>query len=393
MTNRRTVSRAFTPDVYIDGDLGKGITLKPQGFDVIPLLLLQCLLEERREAGGFSMDFKTALKKIEKKAFAPLYVCYGAESYLIQELIQKLTNQYLDPEDISFAVSKFDLAETPIDTIIEEAETMPFMGPRRLVIATNALFLTGAKESAKVEHKTEHLLEYLKAPVDFSIIVLTVQADKLDERKKLVKSLKEADCLVACTSLTADDLNHWLKGEAEKAGIAFAPGVIEQFIMYTGTNLQALTSELHKCALFVGRGGLITAEILDQLVTRSIEQNIFILIEQIVQLQLDKAFTMLAELLRRKEEPIKIMALIARQFRILYQVKDLQQQGYSQQQMASQLGLHPYAVKIAAGQSNRFEAQQLTGILNQIADLDYQMKSGKIDKTLGLELFLLRLIA
>jgi DNA polymerase-3 subunit delta len=343
--------------------------------------------------GDTGMDFKTALKKIQKEAFAPLYVCYGAESYLIQELLQKLTNRYIEPEDQSFAVSKYDLAETPLDTIIEEAETLPFMGPRKLVIATNALFLTGAKESAKVEHKTERLLEYLKSPVDFSIIVLIVYADKLDERKKLVKSLKESDCLVSCTSLSADDLSHWLKGEAEKAGISFAPGVVEQFIMYTGTNLQTLSSELDKCALFLGQGGILTTDVLDQLVTRSTEQNIFILIEQIVQLQLDKAFTMLAELLRRKEEPIKIMALIARQFRILYQVKDLQQQGYSQQQMASQLGLHPYAVKIATGQCNRFEVQQLTGILNQIADLDYQMKSGKIDKTLGLELFLLRLIA
>jgi len=115
-------------------------------------------------------------------------------------------------------------------------------------------------------------------------------------------------------------------------------------------------------------------------------------VEHIVQLKLDKAFTILADLFRRKEEPIKIMALIARQFRIMYQVKDMQQQGYSQQQIATQLSLHPYAVKVAAGQCNRFEAAQLASILNQLADLDYQMKSGKIDKSLGLEMFLLKLL-
>jgi DNA polymerase-3 subunit delta len=321
------------------------------------------------------MDFKTALRHIQKGNFAPVYVCYGTESYLIQEFIQKLTDRLIDPQDAAFAVSKYDLAETPLDTIIEEAEELPFIGPRKLIIATNALFLTGAKENTKVEHKPERLLEYFKAPVDFSFIVLTVNAEKL-----------------ACTTLSAGELSQWVQAEASKLGVDFAPGALDLFIMYTGTNLQNLSSELDKCAMFIGRGGTITTDVLDQLVTRSVEQNIFIMIEHIVQLKLDKAFTILADLFRRKEEPIKIMALIARQFRIMYQVKDMQQQGYSQQQIATQLSLHPYAVKIAAGQSNRFEAAQLASILNQLADLDYQMKSGKIDKSLGLEMFLLRLI-
>ncbi|PZE22733.1 DNA polymerase III subunit delta [Paenibacillus xerothermodurans] len=339
------------------------------------------------------MDYKSAIKQIQQGTFAPVYVCYGTESYLVQELIQKLTDALIDPEHKAFAVSRYDLAETPIETVVEEAETLPFMVPRKLVIASNALFLTGAKDSAKMQHNVDRLAEYIKAPTDFSVVVLTVNADKLDERKKLVKSLKQADSLVPCAALSAEQLTQWVTREANRAGFSFAPGVVEQFILYTGTSLQALSSELAKCALFAGRGGTIDADALDQLVTRSVEQNIFILIEHVVQLQLDKAFTMLAELLRRKEEPIKIVALIARQFRIIFQVKDLQQQGYSQQQMASQLGLHPYAVKIAAGQASRFELKRLALLLQQLADLDYQMKSGKIDKALGLEMFLLRLVA
>ncbi|TDF96768.1 DNA polymerase III subunit delta [Paenibacillus piri] len=339
------------------------------------------------------MDYKSAVKQISKGQFAPIYICYGTESYLIQELIRKLTDKLIDPEHRPFAVSKYDLSETPIDTVIEEAETLPFMVPKKLVIAANAAFLTGAKDSGKVEHKLELLTDYMKSPAEFTVLLLTVSADKLDERKKIVKTLKESDCLVPCAALSAEELTQWVRQMAERADFSFAPGVEEKFIMYTGTGLQALSSELEKCALYAGRGGVITEEALDQLVTRSIEQNIFVLIEHIVQLQLEKAFTMLSELLRRKEEPIKIMALIARQFRIMFQVKDLQQQGYSQQQMASQLGLHPFAVKVASGQSNRFELKRLADILSQLADLDYEMKSGKVDKVLGLEMFLLRLIA
>ncbi|GCL72528.1 DNA polymerase III subunit delta [Paenibacillus naphthalenovorans] len=338
-----------------------------------------------------AMDYKTAVKQIDKGQFAPVYVCYGSESYLIRELINRLTDKLALPEHKAFAVSRYDLTETPVEAVIEEAETLPFMVPNKVVVANNALFLTGAKENGKVEHKLDRLTDYLKTPVDFSIIVFTVDADKLDERKKIVKALKEANALIPCTALSADELAHWVNQEADKAGISLAPGVAEQLILYTGTNLQALAQELEKCALYIGRGGTITSADLEQLVTRSIEQNIFQLIEHIVQVELDQAFTLLNELLRRKEEPIKIVMLIARQFRIMFQVKDLMQQGYSQQQIAGQIGLHPYGVKIAAGQAVKFELKRLAHILQQLGDLDYQMKSGKIDKVLGLEMFLLKL--
>lgn len=339
------------------------------------------------------MDYKNALKRIDKGEYAPLYVCYGSETYLIRELIERLTNRLVNPDDRTLAVSRFDLSETPLDALLDEAETLPFMVPRKLVIGTNASFLTGAKDSGKIEHRLDRLAAYMNSPAEFTVIVLTVDAEKLDERKKLVKKLKELDALVPCAHLSEAELVRWIEQHAAQAGFAFAPGVAERLILYAGTGLQGLSKELEKCALYAGQGGTLTEDALEQLVTRTIEQNIFALIEHIVQLRMEQAFAMLSELLRRKEEPIKIVMLIARQFRIMFQVKDLSQQGYSQQQIASQLGLHPYAVKVAAGQAGRFDAKRLAAILQQLADLDYQMKSGKIDKVLGLELFLLRLAA
>lgn len=340
------------------------------------------------------MEYKQALKQIAKGQFAPVYVCYGSESYLIQEFVQRLTEHLIEPEQRAFAVGRYDLAETPIDEVIEEAETLPFLAERKLVVASGAAFLTGAKESGKVEHNMDRLTAYLKAPAEFTVLVLTVSADKLDERKKIVKALKDADRLVPCGMLGEAELTQWLQQQTDKAGFSFAPGAAEQLIQYAGTSLQTLVKEVEKCSLYIGSGGVITTDDLGQLVTKTVEQDIFFqMVEHIVQMKMEDAFTMLAELLRRKEEPIKIVMLIARQFRIILQVKDMTQQGYSQQQIAGQIGVHPYAVKIAAGQAGRFDTGRLMSILQQLADLDYRMKSGKIDKVLGLELFLLRLAA
>ncbi|SDC70979.1 DNA polymerase III, delta subunit [Paenibacillus sp. UNCCL117] len=339
------------------------------------------------------MDYKQAIKQIAKGQVAPVYIAYGLESYLMQELIHRLTETLIPEDERAFAVGRYDLAETPVEAVLEEAETLPFLAERKLVIASGAVFLTGAKDTGKVEHNLDRLSAYLKSPADFTVLVLTVDAEKLDERKKIVKALKEADALVPCAMLGEAELIQWVQQQAGKAGFSFAPGAAEQLIQYTGTGLQALAQEIEKCYLYVGAGGTLTGADLGQLVTKTVEQDIFQMVEHIVQMRMEQAFTMLAELLRRKEEPIKIVILIARQFRIMLQVKDLLQQGYSHQQIASQVGLHPYAVKIAAGQAGRFEAKRLMSILQQLGELDYQMKSGKIDKVLGLEMFLLRLAA
>lgn len=339
------------------------------------------------------MDAKRALKDIQAGRPAPVYLCYGPEKYKMREFIQVLTDLLIEPEHKEFAVSKFDLSEISLSAVLEDAETLPFMVPKKLVIAKNALFFTGAKESSKIEHHLDRLTDYLKSPAEHTVVVFTVDADKLDERKKIVKALKDIEAAVPFLSLSPDELQQWVAKQAQQLGFTFTGEAADQLILYTGGNLQSLSAEIEKISLYVGIGAEASVDVIDQLVARSTEQNVFILIEDIVNVRLERAFVILEELLKQREEPIKIAALIARQFRIMLQVKELSKQGYSQQQMASQIGLHPFAVKVAEGQARKYDIEKLSRIMSQLADLDFQMKTGKIDKVLGLELFLLRLAA
>ncbi|WP_261305676.1 DNA polymerase III subunit delta [Paenibacillus andongensis] len=337
------------------------------------------------------MDAKRALKDIQAGRPAPVYLCYGPEKYKMREFIQVLTDLLIEPEHKEFAVSKFDLSEISLSAVLEDAETLPFMVPKKLVIAKNALFFTGAKESSKIEHHLDRLTDYLKSPAEHTVVVFTVDADKLDERKKIVKALKDLEAAVPFLSLSPEELQQWVAKQAQQLGFSFTGEAADQLILYTGGNLQSLSAEIEKISLYVGVGTEASVDVIDQLVARSTEQNVFILIEDIVNVRLERAFVILEELLKQREEPIKIAALIARQFRIMLQVKELSKQGYSQQQMASQIGLHPFAVKVAEGQARKYDIEKLSRIMSQLADLDFQMKTGKIDKVLGLELFLLRL--
>ncbi|KKO51277.1 DNA polymerase III subunit delta [Paenibacillus sp. DMB20] len=337
------------------------------------------------------MDAKTAAKAVKQGEVSPVYLLYGSEKYQMNEFAALLEAQLLSKEDRDFALIHMDLSETPIQVVVEEAETVPFMVPRKLIFVRDVSLFTAGKENGKVEHRIEALLDYMENPAEYSVIVFMVNQEKLDERKKVVKAVKKAGTALAFLPLGGEDLLKWVEQQASKQSCTFARGAAEALIRNAGTSLQTLAGEVDKLCLYAGSGGTVDEATVDQLVARSTEQNVFALVEDIANLRLDKALSIFYELLKQREEPIKIAALITRQFRIILQVKMLSRQSYSQQQIASQLGLHPYAVKIAGEQAKKFETTKLENILNYLGDLDYKMKSGGVDKVLGLELFLLRL--
>src|SRR5690606_6566191 len=201
------------------------------------------------------MDYRAAARRIAKGDAKHIYVCYGAEDLLMQEFVQYAIEKLIDPDHREFAVTKYDLAETSLDEVLDDAETFPFIATHKLIVAHDASFLTSAKESSKVDHRPERLLEYLQSPVDYSTVIFTVSAEKLDERKKVVKSLKAMDVLVPFPSFSADELMNWVIKQADKAQITFAPGAIDLLIASSGTDLQMLRQEISKLALYVGESG------------------------------------------------------------------------------------------------------------------------------------------
>ncbi|AWB45438.1 DNA polymerase III subunit delta [Paenibacillus sp. CAA11] len=337
------------------------------------------------------MDIKAAIKEIKRGQIGPLYLCYGTEKYQMREFITLLRDNLVEPDNREFAVVHFDLTETPVDLVVEEAETLPFLVPRKLVIVQANPMFTAGKEGGKVEHNTDRLLSYLGNPAEHTVVVFLVNAEKLDERKKTVKTIKTAGQVLAFMPLGAAELVQWVVKEVERRKCRISSAAAEALIASAGVQMASLVAEIDKLCLYAGENGEVTEEAVSQLVARTTEQNIFAMVEDIANLRLDRALGIFYELLKQREEPIKIAALIARQFRIMLQVKELGSQSYSQQQIASQLGLHPYAVKIAGEQARKFETAKLKFTLAELAQLDYRMKSGGIDKVLGIEMFLLRL--
>ncbi|WP_308640000.1 DNA polymerase III subunit delta [Paenibacillus silvisoli] len=337
---------------------------------------------------------KDVMKEWKAGKFRPVYVLYGKDRYRMRQFVANLTEKLLPPEEQELGIVKFDTSESPVEEAVAEAETLPFFASRKLVLVRDAAVLAAASgKESKIEHGTDALIAYLKQPNESSVIVFQVMAEKLDERRKVVKLLKEQDALIPFQELQETELLQWTAKRAEEQGRTMSRDAAQLLLARTGTNMQQLAHEVDKLCLHAGSGGAIGVTDVEQLIVSTVEEDVFALIDAMASLQVERALKLYGELLLRREEPIKIAALIARQFRIMLQVKELEQHNYSPQQMAGQLGLHPYAVKLAAEKAKRFSAQTLGKHLSKLAELDYGMKTGRVDKTLGLELFLLSLAA
>lgn len=330
-------------------------------------------------------------KQIRQGQIAPIYLIFGTEAFLINETKQLILSKTLNDEEMDFNYASYDLEETSIEVALEDAETLPFIGEKKVILLNNPVFLTAEKTKGKIEHNLARLESYLKEPAPYSVIVFSAPFDKLDERKKVTKELKRQAVTIEAKKLSETELKGWVRERAKLNGIEIEAAAIERMLVLAGTNLFLLTSEVDKLALYASDEKKIDVEIVEKLVSKSLEQNIFTLIEKVVQRKLDEAFRIYYDLLRQNEEPIKILALLAGQFRLIYQVKELARKGYGQQQIASYLKVHPFRVKLAVGQTGKFTDEELTSLIRQLADADYQMKTGGMDKSLLIEMILFRL--
>lgn len=95
------------------------------------------------------MDAKAAAKAVKQGDVSAVYLLYGSEKFQMKEFAEFLEAQLIPKEDRDFALVHMDLGEVPIQTVIEEAETVPFMVQKKLIMVRDTAFLPQQKITGK----------------------------------------------------------------------------------------------------------------------------------------------------------------------------------------------------------------------------------------------------
>lgn len=227
-----------------------------------------------------------------------------------------------------------------------------------------------------MDHQIKGFENYLNEPVPFTILVIVAGVDKLDARKKISKLVQKNAVVIDATAPNEQSLLRWLSERATALNMDYEPAAMQELMVLTNFQLSVAIQELEKIALFVN-GGLMTVQIVEDMVVRSLEQNVFQLTEKVVNKETGKALRIYQDLIKQKEEPIKILALLISQFRLMNQVKIMKKKGYSDPEMARTLKVHPYRAKLAAQSVRNIELIHLQTALAALAKADFELKTGR----------------
>ena len=125
---------------------------------------------------------------------------------------------------------------------------------------------------------------------------------------------------------------------------------------------------------------------------KSLEQNVFDLVEFVLEKKVDDALELYHELIEQKEEPIMINAILISQFRLFLQVKILQKHGYAQGNIAEALRVHPYRVKLAMQNARKFKYEDVRDAYLGLEKNEEDLKSARVNPELLFQLFLFKFI-
>ena len=305
-----------------------------------------------------------------------VYLFYGLKEYRINEHIKKLCK---DIDEIN--INKYDLNNTNIKDILEDAKTISMFGDKKIVIIDNALMFSGSSSLG-----SEEVENYLNNINENTILIFIIHNEKIDSRKKICKLINKVGKVIEYN----EEENPISLAKSLLKDYDIDSNILNFLINRVGNNPLIIKKEIEKIKIYKDEDKKITKEDILNLTVKKVEVDIFKLIDSIVKKDKENALEIYNEMLKINEEPLKIIIILANQFRIMYQSKELLKKGYTEKDIASILKIHPYRVKLAIQNGRSYSSKTLLKYLNDLADIDIGIKTGKLNKDLALELFILK---
>lgn len=318
---------------------------------------------------------KRITEDIKSGNFKTLYFLYGDEAYLRKQYKDMLKKAIVGDDDMNY--SYYEGKDINIRALIDQAETLPFFADRRLIIIEN---------SGLFKSEGEELAEYLKeAPTSTYFVISEAEVDK---RSKLYKTCTSIGMAVEMKSPDEMTLKKWVNKLFTDAGKKMTERDIEYFLEMTGEDMTNIKNEVEKLICYAGDKDIITAADADEIVTKQINNHIFEMVEAIGNRNQKKALDLYYELLTLREPPFRILSLIARQFNLLLQTKELLLNNVGNAQIVEKIKVPPFAVKKYIYEAKQFDMPSLKKALEACVKADEDIKSGKMSDKMSVELLI-----
>ena len=317
------------------------------------------------------------IQDLKSETYKPMYLLFGEEDYLRKQYRDKL-KAALVAEGDTMNYHYYEGKDINVGEIIDLAETLPFFADRRVIILEN---------SGLCKSGGDALAEYLKSPAD-SVLFILVET-QIDKRCRLFKTIKDGGRVCEFAAQNEMTLKRWIYSLAKQDNKAVDELTINHFLEKTGTEMSNIRTEWEKLMCYCMGRDVVTPADIDAVCTQRVSNRIFEMVAAIAEKRQQEALDMYHDLLTLKEPPMGILALIARQFNLMLQVKELQMKNIHSRQIAEKVGLAPFIVQKYEKQASRFKMRELKEALAACVAADEAVKTGRLNDVLSIELLII----
>ena len=313
----------------------------------------------------------------------------GQFEWLKKDILKKIG---YDPSDLNY--SYFDMKEASYAEVELDLLSLPFFADEKIVILDHLLDLTTAKKRNLTDEDLKQFENYLENPSESTRLVIFAEG-KLDSKRRLVKLLKRDSQIIEATTPKEQDLKRYFSSQAQELGLQFVGDSLDQLLLKSGYDFGESQKNLALLQAYK-EDGQITLEEIEEVVPKSLQDNIFDLTQMILKCQIDQARNLVKDLRLQGEDEIKLIAILLSQFRMYSQVKIFSEEGQSESQIVASLSdlsgrkVNPYQVKFALRDSRKLSLSFLKQAMMTFIEADYAIKSGTYEKDYLFDLALLK---
>lgn len=319
----------------------------------------------------------------------PVMLLHGENSVLIKAEINKHIKKYLPQGEQDINYVRFDMTATPVQTALSEASISPFMSDHRLIIADNAIFFTGS--ISKINHDLDALAAYLEKPNPDNILIFIINSNKLDNRKRITKLLTKQKLIYKFNELTDSQLETWTKNELAKYNSSMAnQEALDTLLALADKKMERIEHEIKKLVEYCQQRPITKQDIL-LLVSRSLEDNVFNLIDELLNGNYTVTLDTIDDLLTNGESIHVIVALFASKLRTILICRQLLDDGHNDYSIAQQLGKN-FWIQKSVTQARKLPTIVIANALIILAQADHMLKNSSVSNSLIIEKFALDLI-
>lgn len=321
---------------------------------------------------------KSIQEDIKTGNFKQSYLLFGEEAYLKHQYKEKLLNA-LNPDGDTMNFSRYEGKGVDVKQLIDLCETMPFFAERRIVLLEDTEFF---------KNKCEELADYMKSLPDY--LVLVFSESEVDKRSRMYKAVKSGGRVTEFAKQDEKMLMRWAAGILGKEGRKITQRDMELFLTKTGTDMGNIRMELEKLITYTEGQDIVSAEDIEAVCVTQTTNKIFDMVRAVTEKNQKRALELYYDLLTLKEPPMRILFLLAKQFRQLLLTKKMSGEGASQNEIATRLGVPSFVVRNISACARSYTVEELEQAVEDFVDAEEAVKTGRLGDVLSVELLIVK---